>query len=497
MQAGRELPNLFRSSRGTQITSPAISDVTFNYRFATWVCKLTDVASAIASVVLAFLITNLNAMPADASGFLALRVSIKNLLLMAVFAFAWTGIFKAFGLYKARVNRDTTLRLLAATACGSLWALLFVFTSRAGAFKINALFLVWIFAAAMSIATRFVLRILTEPVPANRFPRQALIIGSGARALRLDGELTGRRRSEYQVLGFVDNAGARPLSEIQQRMVGDLSNLGDILLRNPVDEVLITLPVKSCYAEIQNAIEVCQRVGVECKYLSDIFQPSFAANGHERPEGFNVTSLAPVQHDARFVLKRLIDIVGAALGLAMLSPLLVIVAIAIKLADGGPILFSQERHGRNRRRFRMYKFRTMVNRAEELQPALELKNEVGGPVFKIREDPRVTRLGAILRRTSLDELPQLVNVLKGEMSLVGPRPLPERDVSRFEEAWLLRRFCVVPGLTGLWQVTARDSIEFEEWVRHDFDYIDNWSLRLDLQILVKTIPAVLKGVGAV
>ena len=494
MQAGRELPHLFRSSRGTQVTSPAISDVTFNYRFATWVCKLADVASAMASVVLAFLITNVNAMPADARGFLALRVSIKNLLLMTVFAFVWAGIFNAFGLYKARVGRDNNLRLLAATACGSLGALLFVFTSRAGAFKISALFLVWIFGLAMSIATRFVLRVLTEPGPANQFPRQALIIGSGARALRLDGELTRRSRSEYQVLGFVDNAGAHPLSEIQHRMVGDLSNLADILLRNPVDEVLITLPVKSCYAEIQNAIEVCQRVGVECKYLSDIFQPSF---NREQTGGFSVTSLEPVQHDARFVLKRLIDIVGAALGLAMLSPLLVIIAIAIKLADGGPILFSQERHGRNRRRFRMYKFRTMVNKAEELQPALELKNEACGPVFKIREDPRVTRLGMILRRTSLDELPQLVNVLKGEMSLVGPRPLPERDVSRFEEAWLLRRFCVVPGLTGLWQVTARDSIKFEDWVRHDFDYIDNWSLKLDLQILAKTIPAVVKGVGAV
>lgn len=493
MQAGREFPNLLRSHRGTQITSPAVNDVTFNYKFATWVCKLTDVAGAIASVILAFLITNLNAIPADASGFLALRVSIKNLLLMAVFAFAWTGIFKAFGLYKARVKRDTTLRLLAATACGSLWALLFVFSSRAGAFKINALLLVWIFSLAMSIGTRFVLRVLTEPVPANRFPRQALIIGSGARAVRLEGELTGRSPSEYQVLGFIDNAGARPRSEIEHRMVGDLSNLEDILLRNPVDEVLITLPVKSCYAEIQSAIEVCQRVGVESKYLSDIFRPSF---NHEQTEGFSVTSLEPVQHDARFVLKRLIDIVGAALGLAMLSPLLVIIAIAIKLADGGPVLFSQERHGRNRRRFKMYKFRTMVNRAEELQPALELKNEVCGPVFKIREDPRVTRLGMILRRTSLDELPQLVNVLKGEMSLVGPRPLPERDVSRFEEAWLLRRFCVVPGLTGLWQVTARDSIKFEDWVQHDFDYIDNWSLKLDLQILAKTIPAVLKGVGA-
>lgn len=131
-----------------------------------------------------------------------------------------------------------------------------------------------------------------------------------------------------------------------------------------------------------------------------------------------------------------------------------------------------------------------------MQPLLETRNEVDGPVFKIRNDPRVTRVGTILRRTSLDELPQLLNVLKGEMSLVGPRPLPARDVSRFEEGWLLRRFCVVPGLTGLWQVNGRSSAGFDDWISHDFQYIDNWSLRLDLQILARTIPAVLKGGGA-
>ena len=145
----------------------------------------------------------------------------------------------------------------------------------------------------------------------------------------------------------------------------------------------------------------------------------------------------------------------------------------------------------------MYKFRTMVNQAEQLQPLLERRNEAVGPIFKMKEDPRVTRLGAFLRRSSLDELPQLFNVIKGEMSLVGPRPLPVRDVSKFAEGWLLRRFCVLPGLTGLWQVNARNTINFDDWVKQDFEYIDNWSLRLDLQILLKTVPVVLKGTGAV
>jgi lipopolysaccharide/colanic/teichoic acid biosynthesis glycosyltransferase len=217
----------------------------------------------------------------------------------------------------------------------------------------------------------------------------------------------------------------------------------------------------------------------------------------EEVSGFRVTSLKPSPNDPRFVVKRMIDIVGASIGLILLAPVFLIIALAIKLTNGSPIIFSQERHGRNRRRFRMYKFRTMVNQAEQLQPLLERRNEAAGPIFKIRRDPRVTRLGAFLRRSSLDELPQLLNVLKGEMSLVGPRPLPVRDVSKFEEGWLLRRFCVVQGLTGLWQVNARNTVNFEDWVKQDCEYIDNWSLRLDLRILLKTVPVVLKGTGAV
>jgi lipopolysaccharide/colanic/teichoic acid biosynthesis glycosyltransferase len=144
----------------------------------------------------------------------------------------------------------------------------------------------------------------------------------------------------------------------------------------------------------------------------------------------------------------------------------------------------------------MYKFRTMVNGASQLQPLLEQWNEATGPVFKIRSDPRVTPLGQLLRRTSLDELPQLFNVLRGDMSLVGPRPLPMRDVHHFSEAWLMRRFSVVPGLTGLWQVSGRSSLTFDKWIALDLQYIDEWSLALDLRILAKTVPAVLRGDGA-
>jgi lipopolysaccharide/colanic/teichoic acid biosynthesis glycosyltransferase len=182
--------------------------------------------------------------------------------------------------------------------------------------------------------------------------------------------------------------------------------------------------------------------------------------------------------------------------LILLSPVLLVAAVAIKLSSPGPVIFTQERYGLNRRRFRMYKLRTMVADAEALQAGLEDQNEASGPVFKIRADPRITPVGRILRRTSLDEVPQLLNVLRGEMSLVGPRPLPARDVDRFTEAALMRRFSIRPGVTCLWQICGRSDLTFDDWIRLDLKYIDEWSFGLDLQILVQTVPAVLRGTGA-
>jgi len=463
-----------------------------------WSYQATDVLAAIISIALAFLITSVNSLPADVAGFLALRISIKNLLGMAILLCAWVGLFRVFGLYRRRSYRDGNLRLLAATALGSSCALFFVFTSRSGGFGIDAVVWCWLIGLSLTLIFRFLLRTLTEPVQISSRPRPLLVVGTGERAARVAAELQTLGNENYQLLGFVDTHGAVAKSlELKRKLLGDLSQLEQIIIQNRVEEVLITLPVKSCYAEVQRAIEICENAGVECKYLSDIFPPSMSQVVREELSGFRVTSLKPTRDDSRYVVKRAIDVAGAAIGLVVFAPLFLIIALAIKFTSGSPIFFSQERHGRNRRRFRMYKFRTMVDKAEQLQPMLERRNEAAGPIFKIKEDPRVTRLGSFLRRTSLDELPQLVNVIKGEMSLVGPRPLPVRDVSKFEEGYLLRRFCVVPGLTGLWQVNARSTVNFEDWVKQDCEYIDNWSLRLDFRILLKTVPVVLKGTGAV
>jgi len=196
------------------------------------------------------------------------------------------------------------------------------------------------------------------------------------------------------------------------------------------------------------------------------------------------------------VLKTVFDRVGALILLTSLSPILLLTALAIKLTSAGPVFFTQVRLGLNKRPFRVIKFRTMVMDAESRRTELEHLNEAAGPVFKIALDPRVTPVGRILRKLSVDELPQLINVLKGDMSLVGPRPLPVCDYEGFDQNWHLRRFSVRPGISCLWQIGGRSNIQFDRWMELDMQYIDQWSLWLDLKILLKTIPAVLKGQGA-
>jgi len=196
-------------------------------------------------------------------------------------------------------------------------------------------------------------------------------------------------------------------------------------------------------------------------------------------------------------LKRALDVVIASVGLVLVAPICIAICAVIKLTSPGPVFFIQKRYGYRRRLFPLCKFRSMVFNAPELMASLESQNEAHGPIFKIRNDPRITSVGRFLRRTSLDELPQLWNVLVGDMSLVGPRPMSIRDVSLFTETQLMRRFSVRPGITGIWQISGRSSLSFEQWMTLDFVYLDEWSLSLDLKILALTIPAVLKRSGAV
>jgi exopolysaccharide biosynthesis polyprenyl glycosylphosphotransferase len=264
-----------------------------------------------------------------------------------------------------------------------------------------------------------------------------------------------------------------------------------------VDEVAIYLPFGSFYRYSAEVANLCQQHGIIMRFNSDIFGIKTSRWRAEEFDGDQY--IATYTGSGEFwprTAKRLFDIVVASCALFLLSPVLATAAIAIKLSSPGPIFFLQDRIGLNKRRFTIFKFRTMVPNAEKLMAVLEKHNEVTGPVFKIRNDPRITPIGRLLRRSSIDELPQLLNVLKGDMSLVGPRPLPVRDYEGFNEDWQRRRFSVKPGITCLWQVNGRSEISFEQWMRLDLQYMDEWSLWLDLKILAKTVPAVLKGAGA-
>ncbi|HQY28606.1 MAG TPA: sugar transferase [Burkholderiaceae bacterium] len=350
---------------------------------------------------------------------------------------------------------------------------------------------------ALSIVARLVLRRFLARLRARGHNlRFVIVAGSGRRALSLQHKFASEPSIGYRVAGFVDDeVVGRPPPGAPH--LGTLDDLPRLLSQNVVDEVFVALPIKSCYGQIQRIVANCEAQGVPVTMLTDLFALRLART-HLTMVG-NIPALRLCdgpEFTQRVTIKRYVDFALAALGVLALSPLLLAVAVLIKLTSPGPVIFAQTRVGLNKRLFRLYKFRTMVAEAEIQQAGLESMNEASGPVFKIRNDPRVTPFGRFLRRTSIDELPQLLNVLKGDMSLVGPRPLPLRDVSGFRADWQRRRFSVLPGMTCLWQLNGRSDVSFERWMELDLEYIDNWSLARDFAILVRTAQAVLSGKGA-
>lgn len=331
---------------------------------------------------------------------------------------------------------------------------------------------------------------------AKRDPRRAIILGSGRRAGKAWREIRTRYHSSMTVMGFIDNRDPSEMApEIASLHIGTVDQLETALLKNVVDVLLIAMPIKSCYEQMQQAVEIAESVGINVVYLGDIYRTS-NRQGYGSEELF--TELAPEQdhYIIQRLAKRCVDLVCSIVGLIIMSPVMLLIALGIKLTSKGPVIFRQSRYGYRRRLFTIFKFRSMVEDAEAALPDYEHINEADGPHFKIKNDPRVTVFGQFLRSTSLDELPQLWNVLRGDMSMVGPRPMSVRDVSLFSDATLMRRFSVQAGITGLWQVSGRSQIGFEEWMALDVQYVKTWSLAMDLQILVKTVGAVLMRSGA-
>lgn len=331
--------------------------------------------------------------------------------------------------------------------------------------------------------------------PISRHTRRVVVVGSGPIARATIDDLLVR--SDVSLLGVVQLDGEPLHPALDIPVLGDGASLQEALESTYVDEVYLAADSQRHRSALQAAVDTCERLGVPFALpLSFLrLQRARPLVADAAPDGFvHFTSYAPAQGQRR--LKRALDFVSASLGVVALAPLFGLVALAIRLESRGPVFFKQTRVGRNGRPFGILKFRSMVVDAEELKAALEAHNEHRqGPVFKMTHDPRITRVGRWIRRASIDELPQLWNVVRGEMSLVGPRPPIPAEVQKYD-SWQRRRLSVTPGLTGLWQVSGRNNIGFDEWMRLDLRYIDNWSFWLDLRLLGRTIPVVLTGKGA-
>lgn len=327
---------------------------------------------------------------------------------------------------------------------------------------------------------------------------QSLMVAAANRRSQRSAVLVGTPAENQEIVDVIRGHSEWSLDVMAQMNlnVQSAEDLEKLLRDKPVDVVIFTSG-KSSLSEVESAILACEVEGVEAWLVADFVRTSIARPTLDEVMGkpMIVFRSAPEVSWA-LLFKGAFDRLGAAVLLVLLSPLLLAIALLIKLSSRGPVLFKQERCGVRGRVFVMHKFRSMVSDAEQRQAELMVFNEMDGPVFKIARDPRITGIGRFLRRTSLDELPQLVNVLMGEMSLVGPRPLPVREVRQFKSPWQRRRLSMKPGITCLWQIAGRNTVGFEEWMRLDLQYIDTWSLWLDFKILLKTIPVVLMGKGA-
>jgi exopolysaccharide biosynthesis polyprenyl glycosylphosphotransferase len=457
---------------------------------------------AAAYLVAAIQVWHLTGADAFAS-FVSMRVKVLNILLFLGLVCCWHIIFSSVGLYGSRRLGDRKQEVVDVLKATSVAVI--VLAVAAVFFKIKMItpaFLVmfWAVSSVSLVVGRLLMRNFLASVRARgRNLRHVLIVGTNQRAEEFARIIERRSELGYHLVGFADQEweGNRGFERDGRSIVTGLDGFSDFLRAHIVDEVVIALPMKSFYSEAARIVSDCQEQGILVRGLTSLFdfQP-----GHADSNQIDVTHMLTystnVYEGTPLVFKRVLDVLGAFALLIVLAPILLIVAVLVKMTSPGPAIFVQERVGLNKRKFRMYKFRTMVANAEKQQVALEKLNEADGPVFKIKQDPRITGIGKYLRKASIDELPQLFNVLKGDMSLVGPRPLPMRDYQGFDKGWLHRRFSVRPGITCLWQVHGRSTTTFGRWMELDMQYIDNWSFWLDVKILAKTLPAVFAGRGA-
>ena len=467
------------------------------------ILKLFDMLAMLLSFAVATIAAHHHLRTVSFEQFLAMRITVQNFALFLGLLLVWHFIFDLLGLYSSSrltsQQRRTIDEIKATTSVTlSLFAIAVLFRIE----LVTPVFLTAFFAtsSAIILLSRVILGYVLKLMRIEGLNlRHMLIVGTNKKAVEFAQKIEKNKGLGYQIIGFADNTweGIEEFQTTGYRLVTDLDNLAEFLSHNVVDDVVIRLPMKQYISQSSRIVSICREQGIIVRYLLDVFIPELKQSKKEQFENETLFTLySGTMNGFPFLMKRALDFSISLILLIILSLPLFIIALLIKLTSPGPVFFVQERVGLNKRRFRLYKFRTMVVDAEQKLNEIEHLNEVSGPVFKITEDPRITRIGRFLRKTSIDELPQLFNVLIGDMSLVGPRPLPVRDYNGFDQDWHRRRLSVRPGITCLWQINGRCSIPFEKWMELDMEYIDRWSLWLDFKILTKTIPAVLNCSGA-
>jgi exopolysaccharide biosynthesis polyprenyl glycosylphosphotransferase len=442
------------------------------------------------------------------NGFLAggmPSIGLWDLLGLVLLLGGWMGIFAYCIRYRADRFVAVAVQVkdvVKAATLAAFWLQIIATVFSFSGFSAANVLLFWVIVTAFGISARLLLRFTLIHVRRSGYNyRFILVVGANARARGLAERIERRPELGYKRVGYVAESLAARAAWITQgwdpgEILGTLADLQGILQRERVDEILLCVPVESRFSEIMTVVQHARDLGIVVRLLPDVEDGSFLRSLHvEHFEGECVLTLFREQMLFQLLLKRMIDVGVSAVALLLLSPVLLVVGILIKLTSPGPVLFVQNRVGMNQRQFKLYKFRSMDADAEQRRHEIEHLNERDGPAFKISNDPRITPIGRLLRKTSLDELPQLFNVLRGEMSLVGPRPPLPDEVKRYE--WLFRkRLSVKPGITCLWQVTGRNHTTFKRWMELDHEYVENWSVWYDCKILLRTIPAVFHGRGA-
>jgi exopolysaccharide biosynthesis polyprenyl glycosylphosphotransferase len=474
-----------------------------NQRYSIGLLKLLDVLLMVAAFGLTtvLIVREQGQVPLDQ--FMSVRIKLSNFFIFGLCLLVNHVIFSACSLYRSRrLSRKVAelVDVLKAVSLSSLCFLAIGFICWVKMITPQFIVTLWIVATVILVGSRITLRsLLTQVRRRGRNLRHMLILGTNARALEFARKISSHEELGYRLVGFVDDDWARP-EEFDShgfKVVSNYAGLAEYLRRNVVDEVANLLPFASRHKNFSEVADLCSQHGIIMRFDPNVFGLKRSDWHTEELDGeYFIAACGDSMESWPHIVKRMFDIAVSFSLLMITFPVMLGAALAIKLTSPGPVFFLQERIGLNKRRFLIYKFRTMVPNAEDLMTELLKQNEASGPVFKMKRDPRITPVGRFLRRSSIDELPQLLNVLRGDMSLVGPRPLPVRDYEGFGEDWQRRRFSVKPGITCLWQVNGRSNISFDRWMKLDLQYMDEWSLWLDMKILAKTIPAVMKGSGA-